>query len=86
MVLLTQHMQHMLNYELGAIAYDDLQVQPLLQEAASQQCLMVRVDFRWVEAGPLLQRLLAPKYYIKCKICMFSINFACFIILKHPLK
>ena len=85
MVLLMQHMLHK-RYELGAMANDDLQVQPLLQEAASQQCLMVRVDFQWVEAGPLLQRFLASKYYIKCEICMFSINFACFTILKHALK
>ena len=57
------------NCHYGAITYDGLQVQPLHQEVANQKCLMVRVDFRWVEAEPWLQWLLALEYCI-CTICM----------------
>lgn len=34
------------------MTYDNLQVQPLHQEAVSQECLMVPVGFQLVEAEP----------------------------------
>ena len=34
------------------MTYDNMQVQPLHQEAASQECLMVPVGFQWAEAEP----------------------------------